>query len=217
MVVEAARVLMSEFAVACEVWSATSYGELARDAAAVERRNRLNPTSAPSGATSRRRLTGKAPIIAASDYVRAYPQLIAPYVEAPFTALGTDGFGRSDTRSALRRFFEVDAANIVVAVLYALAKEGDVSVANGLCGHRAVRLGFGLARAMDALRRTSGQKSGELSQAVPAPAPRKPRRLRLTKPGRRCGGRLPMPKAVFVAMRRRQPAARAAPSCRGAA
>jgi pyruvate dehydrogenase E1 component len=72
---------------------------------------------------------GKAPIIAASDYVRAYPQLIAPYVEAPFTALGTDGFGRSDTRSALRRFFEVDAANIVVAALYALAKEGDVAAA----------------------------------------------------------------------------------------
>ena len=128
MVVEAARLLLSEFAVACEVWSATSYGELARDAAAVERRNRLNPTSAPERSHVATRLKGKAPIIAASDYVRAYPQLIAPYVEAPFTALGTDGFGRSDTRSALRRFFEVDAANIVIAVLYALAKEGDVSV-----------------------------------------------------------------------------------------
>jgi pyruvate dehydrogenase E1 component len=128
MVVEAARLLMSEFAVACEVWSATSYGELARDAAAVERRNRLNPTSAPERSHVAARLQGKAPVIAVSDYVRAYPQLIAPYVEASFTALGTDGFGRSDTRSALRRFFEVDAAHIVIAVLYALAKEGDVSV-----------------------------------------------------------------------------------------
>ena len=208
---------MSEFAVACEVWSATSYGELARDAAAVERRNRLNPTSAPERSHVATRLMGKAPIIAASDYVRAYPQLIAPYVEAPFTALGTDGFGRSDTRSALRRFFEVDAANIVVAALYALAKEGDVAVANGLCGHRAVRLGFGLARAMDALRRTSGQKSGERSQAVPRASAAQAATPKAHQAGAPLRRRLPMPKAAFVAMRRRQHAARAAPSRRGAA
>jgi pyruvate dehydrogenase E1 component len=72
-------------------------------------------------------LPGTSPIIAATDYVRAYPQLIAAYVEAPFTALGTDGFGRSDTRAALRSFFEVDAGHVVVAALAALVTEGSVT------------------------------------------------------------------------------------------
>jgi pyruvate dehydrogenase E1 component len=66
-------------------------------------------------------LPGDAPIVAASDYVRAYPELIAAHVAAPFAALGTDGFGRSDTRRALRSFFEVDRRHIVVAALAALA------------------------------------------------------------------------------------------------
>jgi pyruvate dehydrogenase E1 component len=69
-------------------------------------------------------LPGAAPIIAASDYVRAYPQMIASYVDARFIALGTDGFGRSDTRRALRAFFEVDRNHIVIAALDALATEG---------------------------------------------------------------------------------------------
>ncbi|MNV70889.1 Pyruvate dehydrogenase E1 component [compost metagenome] len=72
-------------------------------------------------------LPGKAPIIAATDYVRAYPQLIASYVDAPFTVLGTDGFGRSDTRSALRDFFEVDHRHVAVAALAALASEGAIA------------------------------------------------------------------------------------------
>jgi pyruvate dehydrogenase E1 component len=66
------------------------------------------------------------PIVAASDYVRAYPELIASYLSASFTVLGTDGFGRSDTRAALRRFFEVDRAHIVLAALQALAQSGAV-------------------------------------------------------------------------------------------
>jgi pyruvate dehydrogenase E1 component len=65
-------------------------------------------------------------VIAATDYVRAYPQLIAPYVEARFVALGTDGFGRSDNRAALRKFFEVDRYSIVLAALEALAREGTI-------------------------------------------------------------------------------------------
>ena len=69
----------------------------------------------------------RAPIIAATDYVRAYPQLIAAYVDAPFITLGTDGFGRSDTRSALRGFFEVDRRHIAVAALYALAQRGTLT------------------------------------------------------------------------------------------
>ena len=108
-----------------EVWSATSFSELAREAREVERWNRLHPASdAAHEPSSRRCLPGRAPVIAATDYVRAYPQLIASYVEGRFVALGTDGFGRSDTRAALRSFFEVDRPQIVLAALAALAAEG---------------------------------------------------------------------------------------------
>ena len=126
-VLEAARRLEADWGVTSEVWSATSFSELARDAREVERRNRLSPLSPQETSHVARRLPGPTPIIAATDYVRAYPQLIAAYVEAPFTALGTDGFGRSDTRAALRSFFEVSAAHIVVAALSALAAEGSAS------------------------------------------------------------------------------------------
>jgi pyruvate dehydrogenase E1 component len=126
-VLEAARRLDADWGVASEVWSATSFSELARDAREVERRNRLNPVSPQEMSHVSRCLPGTSPIIAATDYVRAYPQLIAAYVEAPFTALGTDGFGRSDTRAALRSFFEVDAGHVVVAALAALVTEGSVT------------------------------------------------------------------------------------------
>jgi pyruvate dehydrogenase E1 component len=124
---EAARRLEADWGVASEVWSATSFSELARDAREVERRNRLDPTAPRQTSHVARCLSGRSPIIAATDYVRAYPQLIAEYVDAPFTALGTDGFGRSDTRAALRGFFEVDAGHIAVAALAALAAEGRLS------------------------------------------------------------------------------------------
>lgn len=74
-------------------------------------------------------LHGTDPVIAASDYVRAWPQLVSSYVRAPFTALGTDGFGRSETRSELRRFFEVDRHHIVLAALSALREQGRVDAA----------------------------------------------------------------------------------------
>ncbi|MBL8587118.1 MAG: alpha-ketoglutarate dehydrogenase [Methylobacteriaceae bacterium] len=125
-VVAAADILASEFGVASEVWSATSYAELARQARAVERANRLDPLAPEETSYVARCLAGPAPVIAASDYVRAWPELIAAHVGAPFTALGTDGFGRSDTRAALRRFFEVDRCSIVVAALSALARQGAV-------------------------------------------------------------------------------------------
>jgi pyruvate dehydrogenase E1 component len=73
---------------------------------------------------ARRCLEGDAPVIAASDYVRAWPQLIAEYVDAPYITLGTDGFGRSDTRQQLRRFFEVDRFAVVMAALYGLVRQG---------------------------------------------------------------------------------------------
>ena len=122
-VAEAAKMLEAEWDVSSEVWIATSYSELARDARQAERRNRLNPLDEPVVSHLAACLPGAAPIIAASDYVRAYPQMIAAYVDAQFIALGTDGFGRSDSRRALRSFFEVDRLSIVIAALSSLAGE----------------------------------------------------------------------------------------------
>src|SRR5271156_2779331 len=122
--VEAARILATDWNVSTEVWSATSYAELARDAREAERHNRLNPLDEPIVSHLAACLPGCSPIIAASDYVRAYPQLVAAYVEARFVTLGTDGFGRSDTRRSLRAFFEVDRRHIVVAALACLSDQG---------------------------------------------------------------------------------------------
>ena len=150
-VLEAARRLKSDWGVASEVFSATSFSELARDAREVERRNRLNPSAPRQTSHVASCLSGRGPIIAATDYVRAYPQLIAAYVEAPFTALGTDGFGRSDTRATLRNFFEVDAGHIAVAALAALAAEGSVEPGDRRPGYRALWHRGGARRAMVAL------------------------------------------------------------------
>jgi pyruvate dehydrogenase E1 component len=122
-VIAAAEMLAAEWNVASEVFSATSFSELARDAREAERWNRLHPAQAPRRSHVEALLAGDAPIVAATDYVRAYPQLVASYLRAPFTALGTDGFGRSDTRAALRGFFEVTREHIVVAALVAVSRE----------------------------------------------------------------------------------------------
>ncbi len=127
--IAAAQLLAHDWQVDTEVWSATSFSELARDAGEVERWNRLHPGEPARESHLGRCLPGHDPIIAASDYVRAWPQLIASHVDAPFTALGTDGFGRSDTRSALRRFFEVDRHHIVLAALTALRQQGAIDAA----------------------------------------------------------------------------------------
>jgi pyruvate dehydrogenase E1 component len=125
-VIHAATLLEKDWNISSEVWSATSFSELARDAREVERTNRLHPTRTQLSSHLAECLPGIAPVIAASDYVRAYPQLIASYVQAPFTALGTDGFGRSDTRPALRSFFEVDRYHVAVAALASLIPSGAV-------------------------------------------------------------------------------------------
>ncbi|MFO1413959.1 MAG: alpha-ketoglutarate dehydrogenase [Burkholderiales bacterium] len=116
----AAELLAADWGVGSEVFSITSFSELARDAREVERWNRLHPRAPARTSHVAVLLAGDAPVIAATDYVRAYAELVAPHVRAPFTALGTDGFGRSDTRRALRRFFEVDRHHIAVAALAAL-------------------------------------------------------------------------------------------------
>jgi len=116
--------LANDWQIASEVFSVTSFSELARDAREVERSNRLQPGAIDRVSHVQRLLSGDAPVIAATDYVRAWPQLIAEYVDARYVTLGTDGFGRSDTRNALRRFFEVDRHQVVLAALQALVREG---------------------------------------------------------------------------------------------
>ncbi|HRK17508.1 MAG TPA: alpha-ketoglutarate dehydrogenase [Hyphomicrobiaceae bacterium] len=123
-VVAAADMLAADFGIASDVYSVTSFTELARDAATIEREGRLGASS--STARVETLFPDGTPIVAATDYVRALPALIAPYVRAPMTILGTDGFGRSDTRSALRAFFEVDRNHVAVAALHALAKAGTI-------------------------------------------------------------------------------------------
>ncbi|MBG6081721.1 alpha-ketoglutarate dehydrogenase [Rubrivivax gelatinosus] len=118
----AARTLAAEHGIACEVFSATSFSELSREAAECRRLDRIEPQDAPRISHVERLLAGDAPVVAATDYVRAWPQLIAEYVDARYVTLGTDGFGRSDTRRRLREFFEVDAASIVQAALQALRR-----------------------------------------------------------------------------------------------
>jgi pyruvate dehydrogenase E1 component len=125
-VIAAADLLAAEWQVASDVWSVTSFSELAREARETSRYNPLHPLEPACASYLAGCLSEPFPIVAATDYVAAYPQLISSYVKQPFVALGTDGFGRSDTRCALRRFFEVDRHHIVVAALYALAQEGRI-------------------------------------------------------------------------------------------
>jgi pyruvate dehydrogenase E1 component len=123
-VIAAAQLLFTDFGIASEVFSVTSFSELAREARQVERNNRCKSSTEPQVSHLERCLPGDAPVIAATDYVRAYPQLIASYLEARLVVLGTDGFGRSDTRSALRKFFEIDRQQITIAAIEALARKG---------------------------------------------------------------------------------------------
>ena len=134
-VIAAGELLAKDWQVASKVWSATSFSELARDAREAGRLNRLHPEAKPRKSHVASCLAESWPVVAATDYVAAYPQLIGAYLPQPFVALGTDGFGRSDTREALRRFFEVDRHHIVVAALQALAEEGQIP---GACVTEAI-------------------------------------------------------------------------------
>jgi len=124
---DARQLLAEDWGVAAEAWSVTSYKALREEAMSTDRANRLHPgedhavpfvTEALSDSTG--------PVVAVTDFMRSVPDQVARWVPRPFTSLGTDGFGRSDTREVLRRHFEVDAAHVTLAVLEGLAAQGDV-------------------------------------------------------------------------------------------
>jgi len=122
-----AQELLGARGVAAHVWSVTSYTELRRDALAALRWNMLHPLAAPRAPYVARVLHDEPyPIVAASDYMKVVADQVAPFVPAGLLALGTDGFGRSDERAVLRRYFEVDAESIAVAALHILAQRGQV-------------------------------------------------------------------------------------------
>jgi pyruvate dehydrogenase E1 component len=129
--IEAAAILAADYGVGAELWSATSYKALREDALAIERWNRLHPIEAPKTPRVTTLLAGAhGPIVAVTDFMKIVPEQIARFVPGGPTrlhVLGTDGYGRSDTRAALRRHFETDAANIVVATLHALELEGVIA------------------------------------------------------------------------------------------
>jgi len=126
----AQEILRDRFQVAANVWSVTSYNELRREALAVERWNRLHPAEPPKRPYIRQVLEGHAgPVIAATDYMKIVPDQVAPWLGGRLVSLGTDGFGRSDNRLHLRRFFEVNAESIAAAALSALARQGELSPA----------------------------------------------------------------------------------------
>jgi pyruvate dehydrogenase E1 component len=124
---QAAEMLAADWDVATDVWSVTSWGELNRDGVAVETaklRHPDRPADLPYISKALAGITG--PVIAVSDWMRAVPEQIRPWIPATYITLGTDGFGFSDTRPAARRYFNTDAESQVVAVLEALAHDGEI-------------------------------------------------------------------------------------------
>ena len=129
-VLAAQALLAEQLGITAEVYSAPSFPELRRDALIVDRWNRLHPADKPKVPYVATVLGPRGgPIVAATDWMKALPDLVRPWIDAPFVTLGTDGFGRSDTREALRAYFEIDAPSIAAAVVAALAKAGDMTSA----------------------------------------------------------------------------------------
>jgi pyruvate dehydrogenase E1 component len=124
----AQELLAEKFDVAADVWSVTSYQRLRDDALSCERWNRLHPGEPARVPYLTRAIeSAPGPIVAATDYLRAVPDMVSRWISRPYVTLGTDGFGRSDTRESLRRFFETDAEHIAAAALSALCQQGQVS------------------------------------------------------------------------------------------
>jgi len=126
-VLAAADMLESEWKISADVWSVTSFTELRRDGLSIERDNRYNPERDPKPSWVEQCLNDTTgPVIASTDYMRSVADLIRTWVPRRYVTLGTDGFGRSDTRAALRDFFEVDRHHVVISTLKALADEGTI-------------------------------------------------------------------------------------------
>jgi pyruvate dehydrogenase E1 component len=124
-VIAAADLLKSDWGVDADLWGCPSFNELAREGNDVERWNLLNPTEKPRLSHVELSLNDTCgPIIAATDYVRQYADQIRPFINRRYITLGTDGFGRSDTREALRHFFEIDRRWVTINALKALADDG---------------------------------------------------------------------------------------------
>jgi pyruvate dehydrogenase E1 component len=131
-VLQAADALKARFNLNIKIWSATSYGQLYRNACETDRWNRLHPDQPARTSHVGTCLADGKPVVIASDYVRALAHSVAPWVPGALTTLGTDGFGRSDGRPALRRFFEVDAAHIQAAAAAALATHGRIDATEAI-------------------------------------------------------------------------------------
>ena len=131
--IAAGEVLSKEYNIDSDIWSVTSFNELRKNGMEIERKNLLNPGEKQEKSYVQQCLEKRdGPIIAASDYVRSYADQIRPYLSKPFYSFGTDGYGRSDGRKQLRRFFEVDKEHIVTYALSALAKEQLISSEHAL-------------------------------------------------------------------------------------
>ena len=124
---EAQKILEEKYNVSCDVWSVTSYNELRREALHAQRANLLNGKHVQTSYLTQLLKNETGVFVAASDYMKALPDSIRQWIPSPFTVLGTDGFGRSETREALRDFFEVDVKHIVWATLVSLAHEKKIS------------------------------------------------------------------------------------------
>ncbi|HHL3491546.1 TPA: pyruvate dehydrogenase (acetyl-transferring), homodimeric type [Legionella pneumophila] len=124
-VIKAAEMLEEDFSITSDIWSVTSFNELRKEGLAVERYNNMHPKNKPQESYVTSQLKGRrGPVIATTDYMRIYADQIRPFVPNRYITLGTDGYGRSDTRTQLRHFFEVDAKFVVLTALNALVAEG---------------------------------------------------------------------------------------------
>jgi pyruvate dehydrogenase E1 component len=129
-VIAAGELLQKDWGVAADVWSCPSFTQLRRDGLATSRWNLLHPTEKPKVSYVEQCLgPTKGPVVASTDYVRTFADQIREYVPRRYKVLGTDGFGRSDSRENLRRFFEVDRHHVAIAALRALAEEGELPAA----------------------------------------------------------------------------------------
>jgi pyruvate dehydrogenase E1 component len=149
LAVAAAELLASDWGVSADVWSATSWTELRRDALACESWNMLHPSETPRVPYVTTALDGiSGPVVAVSDWIKAVPDQIARWVPGAYSSLGTDGFGLSDTRPAARRFFHIDAESIAVAVLWELARAGAVDASTPAAAIAKYRLDLPVSEAL---------------------------------------------------------------------